>query len=146
MTDLFTLHRDIASYPWTKQSHLGKCSSRKLCTWTLVNVETLRSTADFASALSNVNKVKISNLLEFLVMLLFFPFVLTRKSFAESCKIMKISMKEILFWKLKKISARSSSPFSPATLKKHIRMATFLWSYLLWFVRKSNKPVPEQVK
>ena len=44
-----------------------------------------------------VNGVKISDLLEFLVMLLFFSFVLTRKSFAESCKIMETSMREILF-------------------------------------------------
>ena len=38
---------------------------------TLVDDETLRSTADFTSALSNVNNVQISALLEVLVILLF---------------------------------------------------------------------------
>ena len=68
----------------------------------MVNDRDLRSRADFASALSNVNNVKISDLLEFLVILLFFPFVLTRKSFTESRKIMKASMKKIFFDNLKK--------------------------------------------
>ena len=73
MTNLFTRRRDIASCPWTKQSYLGKCSNGKLRTSTLVNNGTLRSTAGFSSALSNANNVKKSDLLEFLVMLLFFP-------------------------------------------------------------------------
>ena len=76
MTDLFTCCRYIVSCSWTKQSHLGKCSNGKLLTWTLVNDGTLRATADFTSALSNFNNVKISDLLECLAMLLFFPFVL----------------------------------------------------------------------
>ena len=59
MIDLTTRRRDIASCPWTKLSHLGKCSHGKLCTSILVNDRTLRSTADFASALSNVNNVKL---------------------------------------------------------------------------------------
>ena len=74
MTDLFTRRRDIPRWPWIKHDRLGKCSNGKLHTSTLVNDGTLRSkqsTADFASALSNVNNVKISNLLEFIVMLLF---------------------------------------------------------------------------
>ena len=74
MTDLFTGCRDIPSCPWIKQSHLGKCSNRKLHTSTLVNDGTLRSaqsTANFVSALSNAKNVKISDLLEFVVMLLF---------------------------------------------------------------------------
>ena len=71
--NLSTRRRDIASCPWTKPSHLGKCSNGKLRTWTLANDETLRSTANFASTLSNVNNVKISDLLEFLVILLIFP-------------------------------------------------------------------------
>ena len=58
---------------------------------------TLRSKAGFASALSNVNNVKITDLLEFLVMLFFHTFVLTRKSFAKSCIIMKASVGENLF-------------------------------------------------
>ena len=74
MTDLFTRRKDIPSCPWIKQSHLGKCNNGKLHTSTLVNDGTPRSTqstADFASALSNVNNVKISDLVEFVVMLLF---------------------------------------------------------------------------
>ena len=53
-------------------SHLGKSSNEKL--HTLVNRGILRGAADFASTLSNVNKVEMLDLLEFLVMLLFlFP-------------------------------------------------------------------------
>ena len=51
---------------------MGKNSNGELRNSTLVNDGTLRSTADFASALSNVNNVKISDLLEFLLMLFFF--------------------------------------------------------------------------
>ena len=65
MTDLFTRPVDIASYPWTKQSHLEKCINGIMRTSTLVNEGTLRSTANFSSALSNVNNVEISDLLEF---------------------------------------------------------------------------------
>ena len=70
MRDLSTCRRDLASCPWTKQNHLEKSSNAKLHTSTLANNGTLRSTADFASTLSNV---KTSDLLEFLVMLLFSP-------------------------------------------------------------------------
>ena len=49
---------------------------------TLVNNRILISIVNFELAFSNVN-VKISDLLEFLVMLLFSPFVLTQKSFVE---------------------------------------------------------------
>ena len=105
MTDLFTRRRDISSCPWASQSHLGKFSNEKLHTWTLVNDGTLWSTAHFASALSNVNNLKISDLLLlmlwFLVMLLFFPLILTQKSFAESCKIMKRPWGRFFFDNLK---------------------------------------------
>ena len=77
MTDLFKRRRDIAICPWTKESHLGKCSNRKLHTLTLVNGGTLKSIGNFASALSNVNNVKISDFdfdLEFFVKVLFSPF------------------------------------------------------------------------
>ena len=78
MTDLFTRGRDTANCLWwTKQSHLGICSEEKLLTSTLINNGTLRSTANFAAALSNVKmsvmlKMLIPELLAFLVMLLFF--------------------------------------------------------------------------
>ena len=71
MTNLSTCRRDPASCPWIKQSHLEKCSNAKLHTSTLANNGTL--TVDFASTLSNVNNVKTSDLLEFLVMLLLSP-------------------------------------------------------------------------
>ena len=70
MTKLSTYRKDIASCPWNKQSHLGKCTNGKLRTATLINDGFLRSTEDFPSALSNVINVKISDLLEFLVILL----------------------------------------------------------------------------
>ena len=54
MTDLFTRRKDKSSCPQIKHSHVGKCSNGKLCTLSLDNDGTLRSTADFASALSNV--------------------------------------------------------------------------------------------
>ena len=52
MTDLFTHLRDTASRPWTKPYHLGKCSNGKIAYFNFHG--TLRSTADFASALTNV--------------------------------------------------------------------------------------------
>ena len=49
----------------------GKVQQREIAYFALVNDGTLRTTADFASALSNVNNVKRSDLLAFLVMQLF---------------------------------------------------------------------------
>ena len=57
MIDLFTRRIDIASCPWTKQRHLGKCSNGKLRTGTLVNDVTLRSTVNFTSTLGSVNNI-----------------------------------------------------------------------------------------
>ena len=71
MTDLFTRRRDIASCPLTKQNHLGKCSNGKLRTSTLVNDGTLRSIADFASALSNVKMLITLKMLRHLICLRF---------------------------------------------------------------------------
>ena len=67
MTDLFTRRRDIASCPLTKQNHLGKYSNGKLRTSTLVNDGTLRSIADFASALSNVKVLRMLRMLRYLI-------------------------------------------------------------------------------
>ena len=64
-------HVEETSCPGTKQSHLGKCSHGKSRASTLFNYRILRSTTDFASALGSANNVEISDLLEFLVMLLF---------------------------------------------------------------------------
>ena len=77
----FTRRRDMASCPWTKQSHLGKWSSGKLRTSALVNDETLRSIADSA-----LNKEKLI-LLKYLISLRFIcccllPYFLIWKSFA----------------------------------------------------------------
>ena len=74
ITDTFTRRRDITSCSRIKQSHLGKCRNRILCTLTLVNDKILRTTALFASAFSNVNNVKIPDLFVFLVMFLFSSF------------------------------------------------------------------------
>ena len=74
MTDLCTRRRFIASYPRTKESHLGECSDEKLRTSTFLNDGTLRSTDDFASTLCNINNAKIFDLFAFLVMLLFSSF------------------------------------------------------------------------
>ena len=67
----FSLGRDIASCSSTKQSHLGRCSNGKLRTSTLVNDGTLRSTADFASALSKVKMLIIREMLKYLICLRF---------------------------------------------------------------------------
>ena len=64
MTDIFTSQRH-------SKLSMNQVATRNCVSSTLVNVETLRSKADFTSTFSNANKVKISDLLEFLVMLLF---------------------------------------------------------------------------
>ena len=71
MIDLFTRRRDIASCPLTKQNHLGKCSNGKLSTSTLVNDGTLRSIADFASALSNIKMLIMLKMSRYLICLRF---------------------------------------------------------------------------
>ena len=68
---LFTHHSDIASGPLTKKNHLAKCSNGKLGTSTLVNDGTLRSIADFASALSNVKMLIMLKILSCLICLRF---------------------------------------------------------------------------
>ena len=59
MTNFFARSRDITNCPLTKQNHLGKCSNEKLRTSVLINDGTLRSIADFASALSNADDDKL---------------------------------------------------------------------------------------
>ena len=76
----------------------------------MVNDGTLRSTADFASTLSNVNNVKISNLLEFLIMLLLYS-----HCFHKIIICRKLQDNENIHGK---ISGRSFFPFSPATFAK----------------------------
>ena len=71
MTDLFTRSRNIASCPLTKQNHLRKCSNGKLRTSNLVNDGTLRSIADFSSAISNVKMLLILKMLRYLIFLRF---------------------------------------------------------------------------
>ena len=83
-----------------KQSHLGNYNNGKLRTSTLVNEGTLRSKADFASALINVNNVKIYDLLEFLVMLLFYSLCSHPKNICGrgvQKHFMETSIGEILF-------------------------------------------------
>ena len=87
MTSLFTRHIEILSCPRIRWSHLERCSNGKLGTSTLVNDGILRSTVDVASALSNVNNVKISDLLAFLVKLLLF--LHWKHTLLESYRIMK---------------------------------------------------------
>ena len=136
MTDLFTCHRDKASCPWIKESHLWKCSSKKLRTSTLVKNRTLRNAANFGSALTNVNNVKIHDLLAILAMLLFsslfsHPKIICIESvhfYLEGSKIMKISMREIFFDNLKK-SLKVSFHF-------HLRISRNI------FERLSNEVTP----
>ena len=66
-TDFFTRRRDIARCPLTKENHLEKCINGKLGTSTLVNDGTLRSIADFASALSNVKVLRMLRMLRYLI-------------------------------------------------------------------------------
>ena len=136
MINFFTRCRDKGSCPWTKQSYMGKCSKGKLRTSSLVNDGTLRSTANVASALSNVNNVKVSDLLAFLVMLLFFSL----------CSHPKIICRKLQDYG--SILGRDYFliSFSPATLQKRSRMTTFLWSYFFQSLKKSKKPVSEKVK
>ena len=101
------------SETWTKQGHLEKCSNEKLPTSSWLMTEP-SSTANFTSTLSNVNNVKISDLREFLVTLLF----------STHCFHPKIIWKKLQDHEkihggdnLKKISSSSFFPFSPSTLK-----------------------------
>ena len=145
MTDHFTRRRDIAGCPLIKQSHLGKCSNMKLCTSsTLINEGTCRSTADFASALSNVNNVKTSDLLAFLVMLLF-------SSLCSHPKIIWSGGSP--FNKVARLWKHPWERFFFDNLKKSIFNGNFAKTYLngyfpmkLPLVRKYNKSVPKQVK
>ena len=130
MINLFTRCRDKASCPWTKQSYMGKCSKGKLRNSSLVNDGTLRSTANVASVLSNVNNVKVSNLLEFLVMLLFFSLCSYPKIICRKLQ----DYGEIIFW----------FHFHLQLCKNYL--TTFLGSYFLQSLKKSKKPVSEQVK
>ena len=126
--ETWDLRGRVASSSWTKHGHLGKCSNEKLRTSTLFNDGTVRSTVGFASALSNANNVKISDLLEFLVML----FGSSLRSHPKSiCR--KLQYYENIHGGdyILIIFGRSFFPFLPASFQKHTWMATFLWSYLL---------------
>ena len=101
MADLFTRRRDTESCPLTKQNHLGKCNIKKLCHSNLVNNGTLKSIADFASALSNVKMLIMFKMLKYLICLVscnnvvFLPFLSPenhlrqRPTLLESRKVMK---------------------------------------------------------
>ena len=96
MTDLSERRRsDIASCPRIKQSNLGKCRNENLRTLTLVTDRTLRTTADFASALSNV--FVSCGIVVFLSLFSHKNHLRRSLRLPESCKIMKTSMGEILF-------------------------------------------------
>ena len=145
MTDLFTRRRDLASCPLTKQNHLVNCSNVILNTSPLVKDGTLRSIADFASALSNVKNVnnvknvKTSDLLAFLVLMLFSFFVLTRKSFAaEAYTSRKFQNYEnihrgdkLLFDNLKTFLAEVSFHF-------HLQLCKNIFECLVSYVRKKE--------
>ena len=122
-----------------KQSHPEKYSQTKLHTSTLVNDGSLRSTADFASALSNVNNVKISDLLAFIVIFVFLSLFspenhlqnvtrLYKHPLGRLCFVLKKSLIEVFF---------------------HLHLHLCLNGYFpmkLPLARKCNRPVPEQVK
>ena len=131
MTDLFTRRRDIAICPWTKQIHLSECSNRKLRASTFVNVRTVRSTAGFASALSNVNNVKISDLLEVFVMLLFSSLCFHLRIICRRLQVYENIHGGDSFLITEKNCGRSFFRFSPATLQKHTWVTVFQWNYLL---------------
>ena len=75
-------------------------------------------------------------------MLLLFSFVLTRKSFVESCKIMKTSIGRLFFDNLKKSLVEAPFHFHQQLCKNILE---WLLSYEVTSCN-SNKPVPEQVK
>ena len=113
------------------------------------NDGTGRTTVDFASALNNPNVVKLSDLLEFLVILLFSTSALTWKLFpgaytSISCKIKKTSMRE---FNLKKVSKKRLFPFRLKlgfyNLQNHIWQ---LLSYEVTLVIKCKKQCQKKVK
>ena len=119
------------TYQIAKQSHLGKCSNEKLRTVTLVNEGTLRNIADFASALGNVNNVKISDLLAFIVNVIVFLYLFSpenrwwwRCTLLESWKIMEKSMGIFLDNNFKKSQAEVSFYF-------HLQLRKTILEWLL---------------
>ena len=98
MINFFTRCRDKGSCPWTKQSYMGKCSKGKLRTslWLMTEPSEVQLMLHQHSAMLITLKYLIC--LRFLWCCCFSPFVLTRKSFAESYKIMEASLGEIIFW------------------------------------------------
>ena len=78
MSDLFTCHKDISNSIWANPFNDG----------------TLRTTVNFASALSKLIMLKYLICLRFLQCRLFPLFVLTLKSFAEACTSTKLQDSE----------------------------------------------------
>ena len=146
MTDIFTCRWDLASCPWTKQSNLGKCSNEKLGTSTLVNDGTLRRQLISHQHSAILIMLKYLIYLGLLWRCCFPPFALTWKSFAESCKIMETSKEKFFFDNLKKSLVEVSFHFYQQLCKNILEWVTFLWTYFLQLVRKSNKPVSDHVK
>ena len=134
MTDLFKRCGNIPSCPWIKQSNLGKCRNGKLLTSSLVNDRTLRSTqrsADFTSVLSSVNNVKISDLLEFLVMLFFSSLCSHPRLIFRMLQDYENIHGESLFHNLKKPLVSVSFHFSLQLCKNILEWLLCYWSYLL---------------
>ena len=121
MTYLLTHRRDVPSCLSMKPSHLRKWSNRALRTSTLVSDGTpgsTQSTADFVSALSNVNEVKISDLLEFVVMLLF-PLFSPKNCLQKVTRLWKHPWGEIFFFdNFKKSLVETSFHFHLQLCKK----------------------------
>ena len=142
--------RNIDNYIRTTFSHLGKCSNKKLRTLTLVNGGTNWNTVDLISTLSNVNDVKTSDLLAFLVMTLFF----------SPCSYLKIACGGgVHFCKVASLWKYPWGRFFYDNLKKSLADVSFyfhlqlrktiperLLSYEVTLVKTCNKTVPEQVK
>ena len=139
-----TFSHDVTlNFSWTKQRHLEKFSNEKLRAWILVNDGSLKNKADFASALDNVNNVKISDLLAYVVILLF----------SSICSHLKITCGgDVHFYKVVRLWKHPRGKFFYSNFKKSLTEVSFyfylqlcktilggLLSYEVTLVRKCKK-------
>ena len=142
MTNIFTCRRNIANCPWIKQSHREKCSNKKLRTelWLMTEPSEI-------SALGNINNVKISDLLAFVVILLFPLFVLTWKFLVveESTSRKLQDYENIYGGDSFTITLKNQWHFYFYLPLRKTKLEQLL-SYEVTLARKCEKTVSEQVK
>ena len=126
MTDLFIRRRDIASCPWTKQSHSGKCIHWKLRTSTLASDGSLTSTANFVPALSMLIMLKYTTCSLFCNVVVFLHLVLPENHLQKVARLWKHTWGRFLFDNLIKSLVEVSFPF-------HLQLCKNILEWLLYY-------------